>query len=67
MWKFNPFLLPVLNNKLVICAALKEFFILNKGSSEISIVWEAMKVYLWGTFIKHISVIKFRSKALTSA
>lgn len=67
MWKLTPFWLPVLNKKSDICVALMEFLILNKGSSGVSTVWETMKVFLRGTFIKHIPAIKSRSKALTSA
>lgn len=39
----------------------------NKGSSVASNVWEAMKAYLRGIYIKGISIVKSWSRALMSA
>lgn len=66
LWKLNPFWLPVLNNKSEICNILRDFFATNRGSAGALIVWETMKAYLRGIFIRQISAIKSRSRAQTA-
>lgn len=45
----------------------RDLFSCNRGSSTVPNVWEATKAYLWGIYIKPISVTKSKIRALTSA
>ncbi|XP_056408050.1 uncharacterized protein LOC130306231 [Hyla sarda] len=58
LWRLNPFWLQLLTTAEIVGVELRDYIARNDGSASVSVVWDSLKAFLCGLFIRDIIVPK---------